>query len=140
MTVESVKVKGLDELRRSLNKADKSLAKELGQAGKAAADIVARAARPKVPVLTGAAKRSVRATTRRGGGNVAFGGAKVPYAGFLDYGNRLHGGRSVGRGDSVPRDYRRGGRIVYPALAEKRQQVIEEYVQLVESVLRKAGL
>ena len=109
-------------------------------AGKNAADLVAKAARPKVPVASGRAARSMRAVVRRGGGAVAFGGAKVPYAAFLDYGNKVGAGAGVGRGDSAPRDYRPGGRYVYPTLAAKRNEVVREYVEFLSDVLRRAGL
>ena len=136
-----IRVDGLDDLRKQLRAADKGLAKDLGQAGKAAADIVAKEARTRVPVLTGRARDSVRAAVHRGGGAVKGGGAKAPHFGFLDYGNKPHSGAGVGRGDSqtaIP--YRKGGRIVYPSLAAKRAEVIEEYEQLVDRVLRSAGL
>jgi HK97 gp10 family phage protein len=137
----SIRVDGLDTLRKQLRAADKALAKELGQAGKEAADIVARAAKPKVPVLTGRARDSVRATVLKGGGAVKGGGTKAPYFGFLDYGNKPRSGAGVGRGDSqTGRPYQPGGRIVYPALAEKRSEVIDQYEALVDRVLRSAGL
>lgn len=140
MPVDRINVEGLDKLRKALAKADTSLSKEIGAAGKKAADLVAKAARPKVPVRSGAAARSMRAVTRRGGGGVAFGGARAPYAAFLDYGNKVRSGAGVGRGDSAPRAHRPGGRYVYPTLAAKRDEVIREYVVFLSDVLRRAGL
>ncbi len=136
-----VKVEGLDDLRRALRKAgDKVTGKALGQAGKSAADIVAQAARPKVPVKTGRAASTLRAVVANGGGAVAFGGPRAPYAGFLDYGNKVGSGRGVGRNDSQPREFRRAGRIVYPTLADKRDDVVATYEELVDDALRAAGL
>lgn len=136
-----IRVDGLDALRKRLRSADKGLAKDLGQAGRQAADIVAKAAQPKVPVQTGAARDSVRAVALKGGGAVKGGGTKAPYFGFLDYGNKPHSGAGVGRGDSqTGRPFLHGGRIVYPALAEKRSEVIDRYEHLLAQVLDSAGL
>lgn len=135
-----VRVEGLDELRAALRKADKVLAKDLGQAGKRAADIVAQAAKPKIPVRSGRARASLRAVVVSGGGGVKGGGAKAPYFGFLDYGNKVLQGNKVGRGDTVTREFKPGGRYVYVSLAEKRDEVVDTYEDLVRDVLRRAGL
>ncbi len=130
-----VKVEGLDDLRRALRKAgDKVTGKALGQAGKSAADIVAQAARPKVPVKTGRAASTLRAVVANGGGAVAFGGPRAPYAGFLDYGG------AVGRDRSVTRTVVKGGRYVLPTLADRRDEVVRIYEELVDDALRGAGL
>lgn len=136
-----VSVEGLDETLRALRKAgDKMSAREVGQAGKSAADIVAQRAKTKVPVLTGRARDSVRAAVVRGGGAVRGGKATVPYYGFLDFGNKPHQGRGVGRGDSHPRPFIARGRFIYPTLDEEMDRVVETYEQLVSAVLRSAGL
>lgn len=130
-----VQVDGLDDLRRRFRQAgDKLATKELGQAGKAAADIVATAAKAKVPVLSGRAAASMRAVVLSGGGGVRFGNAKAPYAPWLDFGGK------VGRNRSVVRPFIKQGRFIYPALAEHRSQVVEVYDDLVDGVLRRAGL
>lgn len=129
-----IRVDGLDELRKRLRAADKGLAKELGQAGKKAADIVARAAKPKVPVRTGRAASTMRAVVVNGGGGVKFGGPKAPYAAWLDFGGK------VGRNKSVIRPFVKIGRYRYPALASKRDEVVRTYEELLEDVLRRAGL
>lgn len=135
MPEPTIHVEGLNELRAALRKAgDKATGKALGQAGKSAADIVAQAARPKVPVRTGRAKASLRAVVASGGGTVAFGGAKAPYASWLDFGGR------VGRKNSVVRPFKREGRYVYVALSEKRDEVVRTYAERVDDVLRDAGL
>ena len=135
MPVEyGVTVEGLDELRKGLRKADKGVAKELGQAGKKAADIVAAAARPKVPSRSGKARASLRAVVVNGGGGVKGGGPRAAYYSWLDFGG------SVGRKKSVYRQVIREGRYIYPTLAEKRDEVIKTYEELVDDALRKAGL
>lgn len=131
--VTEIRVEGLRELRGTLRRVDTGLAKELGQAGKKAAEMVVATARPKVPVRTGRARRSLRATASRGG-SVVGGGSKAPYFGWLDFGGR------VGRNKTVSRPVITGGRIIYPALAERRNDVIDEFVQQVDDLVRKAGL
>lgn len=135
-----IRVEGLDNLRKRLRKADKGLARDLGKAGKKAADIVAKDAASRVDVRSGQAKRSVKAVTLRGGGAVKGGGAAVPYFGFLDYGNKPGSGAGVGRGDSQRRPYIAGGRYVYPALADNRDEVVRTYEELLADVLRDADL
>lgn len=128
-----VEVDGLRALRAALRDVDKSFSRELGQAGKRAAELVAESARAKVPVRSGAARGSVRATAGRGG-SVSGGGARAPYFPWLDWGGR------VGRGKSVYRPVVQGGRYLYPALGERRDDVIDTFVALVDELTRKAGL
>lgn len=135
MPVEpGISVRGLDELRKALAKADKDLAKDLGAAGKRAADVVVPAAQARTPVRSGRARDSLRAVTVRGGGAIRGGGAKAPYFPWLDYGGR------VGRKRSVVRDYIKGGRIVYPAIDEKRDAAVDVYFDAMNDLLRRAGL
>lgn len=136
-----VEVEGLDELRRMFRQAgDKVSAKGLGQAGKSAADIVAKKAQTKVPVRTGRAKSSVRAVALTGGGAIRGGGAKVPYYGFLDFGNKIKSGAGVGRGDTQPRPFIARGRFIYPSLDEEFDRVIDTYQTMLVNLMRAAGL
>lgn len=128
-----IEVDGLKKLRAALRDVDQSFSKELGQAGKKAADIVAQAARQKVPVRTGRARDSIRSTAGRGG-SVAGGGARAPYYPWLDWGGR------VGRNDSVSRPRLKSGRYLYPALAERRDDVVGEFADLVNELTARAGL
>jgi HK97 gp10 family phage protein len=131
----AIQVDGLDELRKAFREAgDKVATKELGKAGKDAADIVAKEAASRVPVLTGAARKSVRAVVAQGGGAVREGGPKAEYVPWLDFGGR------VGRNRSVSRPFIKLGRYVYPALNDRHAQVVELYDDLVDGVLKRAGL
>lgn len=116
------------------------MAKEVGQAGKQAADIVAQAARSRVPEISGRARESVRAVVSKGGGGVRGGGAKAPYYGFLDFGNKKKRGAGVGRKDSHPRQFIKKGRYIYPALDEHYDDVVDQYEKNVNDLLRRAGL
>ncbi len=123
----------MKELRRKLRDAGDGFSKELGQAGKKAADVIAAAARSRVPVDSGRAQSSIRATAGRGG-KVVGGGAKAPYYPWLDFGG------SVGRKKAVHREFIATGRYLYPAFTDKRGEVLDVYVAAVHEVLRKADL
>lgn len=129
----SVRVDGLDDLRRGLRKVDKGLSRGLGQAGKNAAKIVADAARGEVPQRSGSAAQSVRALADRGGGAVKAGGPKAPYYPWLDFGGR------VGRQKATVRPFRKSGRYIFPALEKHRDDVVREFERLVAAVIRDAG-
>lgn len=129
-----IRVEGLKALRKALNDASEGAGRELGQVGKRAADIVADTAASRVPVLTGTARASVRSVVSQGGGGVRAGGAKAAYYAWLDFGGR------VGRNKSVVRDRVPGGRYIFPALAERRDDVLDQYEQAVNELLRRVGL
>lgn len=134
MPVKAVQVEGLDQLRSDLRKLDKTLPKEVGLAGKAAADIVAQAAKRRLPRNTGKTAKALRAKVSYGGGAVVFGNAKVPYAGWLDFGGKRPRDPRITR-SPIPE-----GRYVYPALEANRDRIVREYADAVDAVLRKAGL
>lgn len=130
----SVRVDGLAELLTALRKSDRAIAKDIGRAGKSAADIIAKEAAPHVPRRSGAAQASLRAVVAQGGGAVRGGSARVPYYPWLDFGG------AVGRNKSTKRPYIRSGRYIYPALRDRRDDVVSSYEQFVGDVLRDAGL
>lgn len=105
-----IRVDGLADLRRALNRMENlEAASDLRHGLKRAADEVAQEAKGHVPVRSGAARDSLRATS---GGNRAYvvgGRAKVPYYGWLDFGGR------IGRDKAVRRPFVQGGRYMYPA-------------------------
>lgn len=131
---DEIRVEGLAELRKAFRDLDKEAKKGLRLANKSAAEIVAEAARPRVPVRTGRARASVRATATQSSASVSAGGAKVPYFAWLEYGGR------VGRGRAVVRPVVRGGRYIYPALREHEQQVVASYDDAIHAAIRAAGL
>ena len=135
-----VEVEGLKEVRKAIRDlGDKDAKKALRLANKAAAEVVAAAAREKVPVRTGKAQRSVKAAATQLQGSVKGGGTTVPYFGFLDYGNKVGSGGGVGRKDSNPRPFYFGGRYVYPALNEHRQDVTDVFADEISAVIDAAG-
>lgn len=143
MTRVEVRVEGLADLRRTLRKLEQvdDLA-QLRDGMKAAADIVAQEAKSRVPVRSGRARDSIRATA---GGNRAFvvgGKARVPYYGWLDFGSRTPrtgNPRRVGpwTGSGVGPDK---GRFIYAAIDAKERQVTEAVEKAVADAMRRLGL
>lgn len=136
-----IEVENLREVAKQLRDlGDAGAKKSLRLANKAGAEIVAAEARNRAPVRTGRLRSSIRATAGQTYASVAGGGAKAPYFGFADYGNKVHSGHGVGRKDSHPRPFFAGGRIVYPALAAKRGEVTEVYARELDRVIDDYGL
>lgn len=123
--MDGVRVEGLKELRRALNKIDKELTKELRVGFKAIGDEVAADARARVPERSGRARKSIRAGVSGNNAYVAGGKAKVPYYGWLDFGSRTPKQgqpRSVGpwrRSGRGPKS----GRFIYPAIDANRERI-----------------
>lgn len=131
---DEIRVEGLAELRRAFRDLDKEAKKGLRLANKSASEIVAEAARAKVPVRTGRARASVRATATQSSASVKEGGAQAPYVPWLDYGG------AVGRNKATVRPFVKGGRIIYPAVRENEQRVVESYDDAIHAAIRAAGL
>lgn len=130
----AIEVEGLRELKAALRKVESKLPREVGQAGKKAADYLTPMIRAKVLVRSGAAQRSVRAVVSQGGGGIRAGGAKAPYWAWLNWGG------SVGRNRSVYRPKVRPDRYVYATFADKRDEVLDRYLDAMRDLLRSAGL
>lgn len=135
MAAVGVRIEGLAELRRELRRVEnvEGLA-DVRKALKSGAEIVAMDARSRVPVLSGRARGSIRATAA---GNRAFvkgGGKRVPYYPWLEFGGR------VGRGGNVFRARAAEGRYLFPATARNRQRVIVKVSDGLRAAIRKAGL
>ena len=136
----AIEVEGLRELRAALRKVNSNMPREVGQAGKKAADHLAPLIRSQVPTRTGRARDSVRAVVAQGGGGIRAGGASAPHYGFVDFGNKVRSGAGVGRGDSQPRRFIKGGRFIYPTFEARRDEVLERYVEAMTGLLRSSGL
>jgi hypothetical protein len=136
-----IEVEGLKAFQKAIRElGDRDIKKQLRESDKAAAQVVVDEALPTVPVgATGKAAASLKAVGLSSGAAVRGGGSTAPYFGFLDYGNKVHSGAGVGRGDSQVRPYEKGGRIVYPALNRSRATVLERYEHGIDQVIKAAG-
>jgi len=93
MEASTIRIEGIDKLRRALVKLDDAAKQDFKAAGKTAAEIVERQARTEVPVRSGNLKNTIRSSGQQRGGVVSAGRAKVPYAGPIHFGwgrRRIH--------------------------------------------------
>lgn len=128
-----INVVGLPDLQRALRQIDKDLPKELAAGLAEAAEIVRSAAAMKVPVRTGAARDSIKVKKQQRSASLAVGGSKAEYYPWLDFGGRVGGQKAT------VRDVIRGGRYIYPSLAEKDSQVKAKVDEVLERMARAAG-
>ena len=134
MSVEtSVKISGLRELARAFKQIDADLPKELRDEFRKVGEHVAGVARTKTPTLTGRAAGSIKVRASTRGVSLAVGGTRAPYFQWLDYGGR------VGRKRSIVRPFVKGGRIVYPAIAESNDEIRKGADAAIEKVAKRAG-
>jgi hypothetical protein len=129
-----IRIDGLAALNKALRRIDKDAPKALRLVGNQAADIVVQATRVKMPVLTGAARASVRASSTRTLTRVSAGGKRAPYYPWLDYGGR------TGRRKRTVRPYIGGGRYLYPAIAAHRDEIERLLATGLTDVITGAGL
>ncbi|MDG4809943.1 HK97 gp10 family phage protein [Micromonospora sp. WMMD1120] len=132
---EPIRIEGLNEFNRALKKLDADAPKGLRLAHNEAAQIVVDAARPMMPSRTGRARAAVKARSTRTATRVSAGSARAPYVPWLDYGGE---GRVKGR--PAHREFRKGGRYVYPAFHAKRDDVQGALAGALLKVVSDAGL
>ncbi len=131
-------VTGLAELRAGLRKLEPELLPLLRDNLKAAGEIIAADARSRVPVVSGAARDSIRATA--GGNNVYVvgGKAKTPYYGWLDFGGVL---RPTGNRTNTQtnRPAIKQGRYIYPAISHNGVALKAAVTRAFDEAATKAG-
>jgi hypothetical protein len=128
-----VEVRGVRELRKALKDVGGDAPKELAAGLAEAAEIVARVARPRVPVRTGRAVGSIKVRKQSAGAALAVGGTAAPYYPWLDFGGK------VGRNKSIRRPFVHGGRYIYPALADTRDEVNAKVDDVLKRMAERAG-
>ena len=141
--VAAVRVDGLREFRRGLSKLDKAFPKDLNREIKQVGERVAADARKSVPVRSGKARASIRATTAGSRAFIAGGKKAVPYYGWLDFGGGIPNKRSrQRRGLQNPwrsRPFVDEGRFLYPAVRRARPD-LERDVKLAFNNARNRAL
>jgi hypothetical protein len=137
----AIKIEGFREFRQKLKAMDRDLPKAVRIAFNEAADIVVTDARARVPVLTGAARGSVKAASTQTKARIKGGGSKAPYYPWLDFGGSVGRGRT-GRGTgSVHRPYLAPhGRYIYNAFFRKRGEFVDAMSDALIKIAREAGL
>jgi hypothetical protein len=137
----AVRVTGLRELSGAFRKLDAEVSTGVKTGFRSIAEGVAGTARHKAPSQSGRARASIktRATTR--GAGIAFGGSAAPYMPFLDFGGSV--GRGHRPGDywsgAVQRRWISGGRYVYPAIVESKDDTEQAIDKLITSASKAAG-
>ncbi len=134
MVGEPIKVENLAAVNKALRKVSADAPKGLRVANNAAADLLVAKMIPKIPRRTGAAAKSVRASSTRTSARVAMGGPRAPYVPWLDF-----GGHTGIRG-SVRRPFYTDGRYLFPTLKENRAAVETKLGDALRDVIVGAGL
>lgn len=139
---DPIKIEGLREFQRALKDMDGESQKKLKVVLDQAAQAVVGGASRRVPVgKTGLARKSLRAQSSQREAKVVGGSRKVPYYGFLDFGNKPGGGRGgVGRRDSNPRRFIERGRYMYPAFDANRESIYKALQKSIVQLAQEVGL
>lgn len=127
--IEPIRINGLRDFQAALKQMDGESQKMIRNVLNDAAGMVVDTARPWIPVRTGRARASLRASSSQREARVKAGGAKVPYYGWLDFGGRTGPGRTGPRTGAINRPVLKEGRYIYPAIERiqpKLQQAMEE--------------
>lgn len=137
---DPIRIDGLREFQAALKAMDGETQKKLKVVLDSAAQAVVGGASRRVPVRTGRARASLRAQSSQREAKVVGGSKKVPYYGFLDFGNDPKRGHGVGRKDSHPRRFLAEGRYMYPAFEANRQSIYKALQNSIVELATDAGL
>ena len=140
-------VTGLKEVQAAFRQISGDLPKELRVAMKAIADHVTGKAQQKMPWITGEAMKSlVPHATQRGAsiarpeGGAPWRGEKADYYPWLDFGGTTGRGHVVRKGGgSIIRPFMKGGRYLYPAIAESKDYIADEVDAAIRKTAQEAG-
>ena len=135
MTEMTIAVTGLAQLNKALRAIDKDAPKALRLALNTVAEHVAGEIRPEIPVVTGAARGSIRVASTRTSARLRVGGTKAAYFPWLDF-----GGEGKRRGRPPRREFISEGRYVYPTLARERPTVSNMLQRVLDGVVSDSGL
>lgn len=143
MVGPGVEIEGLAEFRRALKKVNQDLPKDMrATMRREVADPVAMRVRAKVPV--GPGKGGHWRDTIRGGATqrnayVQWGRAKIPYAGWMEFGGQLPSKRSGKPARYVRRRVGRGY-YVHPEVERARPLAGQAAQRALQQVMRRAQL
>ena len=134
MAAPVVAIAGLRALRSDLNRmgadANGPLYAVLKRAAEGVAEPIAartRADLPRGSRTSGALQGTVRMSATKTGASVRMGRASVPWAGWVEFGG--------GRPDGSAREYRPGGRYMFPAAQNHAPQAAAAYGKALEQVM-----
>lgn len=143
MVQAEVQVEGLREFRSAIRKVDSDLPKDMRRAMRHdVADPVARRVRSRVPVGPGRGghwRDIIRGGATQRNAYVQWGRAKVPYAGWVEFGGQLPS-KASGRPARVRRPTVKDGRFVYPTVRENAPMAREAAARVLNQTMRRARL
>lgn len=137
----ALRVDGLSDFRRGLSRANRDLGKKVGQANKALGERVVGNARSRYArhytVRTGRTQRSIRASASQTRAQVKLGTQRTPWALGQEFGSdrlprfRPWTGKAPGGKGSH-------GRFFYPAIREESEGIKQDYLKVLDTVVREA--
>lgn len=134
----AVEVHGLAELNRALKKVEGDTPNALRDANKKVAQTVTDKARGRATGLGGVAAHvapSLRASAGATSAGVAGGGAAFPMFGGAEFGSIRYAQFAPWRGSGPDAGY-----FLYPAIRDEAPHIEEEYREVLDNLIRKAGL
>lgn len=133
-TIAPVSIRGLRDLQAALKALDGESQKQIRVVLNSAAQAVVGGASRRVPVKTGTARNSIRATSGQREAKVSGGSKKAAYYGWLDFGG------VVGRKKNTRRRFLQEGRYIYPAYSANADSIQKALVNALTELARGAGL
>lgn len=133
-TVDPIRITGLRDIQAALRQLDGESQKQLRLVLNSAAEAVVGGAARRVPTKTGAARKSLRATSSQREAKVTGGSKKVSYYGWLDFGGK------TGRDRSISRPFFQTGRYIYPAYDANKDSIGKALGQALVDLCRNVGL
>lgn len=133
-TIAPVSIRGLRDLQAALKALDGESQKQIRVVLNSAAQAVVGGASRRVPVKTGTARNSIRATSGQREAKVSGGSKKAAYYGWLDFGG------AVGRKKNTRRRFLQEGRYIYPAYSANADSIQKALVNALTELARGAGL
>ena len=134
MVAPQVGVIGMKALLKDLDRLGLDsgpLAKAFSAAGKKAVEPVAALARSSLPKSNDILAGDIRTNATRTGATVRMGRAKVPWAGWVEFG----GTRPQGPSDRAARPFQKSGRYLFPAAERLRTTVADLYSAAAQGAL-----
>ena len=131
----TIKIDGLREFQKAIRALDPDLPKLLRVTFNAAMGLVIDYASGHMPRRSGRMINSLKPRSQQRTARIAMGGARAPYAPWVDFGGQ---GRRKGRPPARP--FVKGGRYVYKGLAVKHEAITEVMAKGLADIARQAGL
>ncbi len=126
---DAIRIDGLRDLSRALKRVEDGLQKEIPRRLKPIAERVAGTAAGRINSKSGRLAGSLRPFATQRAAGVRMGRASVPYAGPYEFG-----------GYPAGRPFLPEGRAIYPTFKEQAPRVEREVVDVLNDLVRQAGL